>query len=532
MNASLNRNMSRSGSLPIKQRGALTMFSAILILILLTELIIYAVQVGVFEQRKSSNEMRQKEAFHVAESALQFTKQYLLENSREVSSTAWLASNWKRCSEAGLTESEGTHPCYAEPADNTDNFAANLRENMYYWDPDDGTLKGTDPYGHPTLPISVGAVIPDATQRVSVYALLCMLDLERDPAARTVQPNSIVQGCTLDTDRQDPIYYMITLLARGEADCDGVGLDANCSARALVAEKIGSFGPAAGEGGPGVPLVARSTLPPGGTAEIVPNPNGGGVGVPISAWINQNTCGSATPPPDPLDPNGASWSTCERHEWYGTDMWPEDYRCPTATCSCSTSERRLSYSDNTGQQYGIDLVPDENFPCDLWKYMFGIPKYIDGEINQEGIDYVRDFLADEIIQGEDCDSLGPQSAGWIWVEGGACNIAAGTEIGSPDTDPDTPEGPVFLIVNADLKLAGGASIFGTLFLSDVLQPTAELAAVGGLTVYGAAVVDTTIDKFSGTYQLVYVEDIINRSVENGRFGEVSGGWTDFHADWR
>ena len=33
------------------QKGAITMFSAILILILLTEMVIYALQVGVFEQR-------------------------------------------------------------------------------------------------------------------------------------------------------------------------------------------------------------------------------------------------------------------------------------------------------------------------------------------------------------------------------------------------------------------------------------------------------------------------------------------------
>jgi Tfp pilus assembly protein PilX len=50
-----------------RQKGALTMFSAVLILILLTEMIFYAVQVGVFEQRKSSNEMNQNRGLRTTE---------------------------------------------------------------------------------------------------------------------------------------------------------------------------------------------------------------------------------------------------------------------------------------------------------------------------------------------------------------------------------------------------------------------------------------------------------------------------------
>jgi len=39
---------------------------------------------------------------------------------------------------------------------------------------------------------------------------------------------------------------MVTLMARGEADCDG----GTCTARALVVDKIGSFGPAAARAAP------------------------------------------------------------------------------------------------------------------------------------------------------------------------------------------------------------------------------------------------------------------------------------------
>ena len=70
-----------------RQQGAITMISAVLILILLTEMVIYAVQTGVFEQRKSSNELRQKTAFHMADSAIQEAKQFMQKNIKLVPSS-------------------------------------------------------------------------------------------------------------------------------------------------------------------------------------------------------------------------------------------------------------------------------------------------------------------------------------------------------------------------------------------------------------------------------------------------------------
>jgi Tfp pilus assembly protein PilX len=45
------------------QRGGLTIFSAILILILMTTVLVYATRSSVFESRISGNEVKQKEAF-------------------------------------------------------------------------------------------------------------------------------------------------------------------------------------------------------------------------------------------------------------------------------------------------------------------------------------------------------------------------------------------------------------------------------------------------------------------------------------
>jgi hypothetical protein len=503
-----------------RQTGAITMISAVLILILLTEMIIYAVQVGVFEQRKSSNEMRQKEAFHLADSAIQFGKEFMLANSVLIPSNkddklpdgtdGWLSATglrWEKCQDANLNTAQGTHPCYGEPADAAAKAAgevpANLRDNMYYY-----SFGNTNPTN---LPIDVSSLLANSTQQVSMHALLCMLDIERTPANRTVQPNAIIQGCTLDPAKQDPRYYMVTLMARGEADCSG----GTCRAKALVTDKIGSFGPGGGEGGPAVPLTTKSTFPPSGTSEIVPNPNGGGVGVPVSAWMNANT---SCPGGAVVDPTGGSWATCERQEWYGVDILPADYKCPGNNCACKKGERLLSEGKGNSAKIGMDLVSDTNFPCDLFEFMFGVPK------DAAGIDFVKYGLATKILNN--CSSLDENSFGIIWISGESCTVNGNTQVGSA-------EAPVFLISAAgNTKFNGGASLFGTLFVTDAERSDAEFDAVGTMTIYGAAVIDAELAKYNGTFQVVYVENVVEQSVQTGGFGAVAGAWSDFHTDWR
>ena len=65
------------------QRGAMTMFTAIFVLVLITMMLLYAAKVGVFEQRISANDLRQKLAFHAAETGLDFSYEYLQNKMRE-----------------------------------------------------------------------------------------------------------------------------------------------------------------------------------------------------------------------------------------------------------------------------------------------------------------------------------------------------------------------------------------------------------------------------------------------------------------
>jgi Tfp pilus assembly protein PilX len=484
------------------QKGAITMISAVLILILLTEMMIYAVHTGVFEQRKSGNELRQKIAFNMADSAIQEAKQFMLINSVLISSSkadllpdgtdGWLANTgekrWVSC--AGITDQ--THPCFAESN-------AAMRAASYYYSFNNAN----------TLPLNPEALAllaaggDSSTDKVTLYALLCMLDLDR-----TRDP--VVQGCTTDAAKQDGRYFLVTLAARGEADCLDNGT--NCKAEALVSDKIGSFGPGGGDGGPGVPLAARTAVPLLGTVEIVPNPNGGGVGVPISTWINANAACPTNG--DPINPQSGSYSTCERHEWYGVADFPSDYKCPTSNCACKKGEDKLlSYAQGNDKILGIDVVIDPQFPCDIFKYTFGVPK--------TEWQTVKAMVAPS-KQLNSCDSLGVNSFGFYWVSGD-CDIKSNSTIGSVNA-------PVFLVVSGEVTMHG--DMFGVLFVTDVEDAGAEFTGNGHGTIYGAAVMDAEMEHFNGTFQIVYLDNVINQAIDTGAFGAVQGGWTDFHANWK
>lgn len=505
--------------LPGRQRGALTMFSAMLILILLTELILYAAQVGVFEQRKSANDLRQKQAFHAAESGLQNAREYFLANSTRISypdAGGWLNAaslRWQSCT-ADLADDEN-HPCSGETFPRDLGAYENIRDGTYFYSFDDPTNPQDDPT---LLPLETGAGdlpsrLANLDQYVEVQALLCVLDIDTalsPPVQGCMAPGTVTAG--------PHIYFVLTLLAKGKAACSDPTNPATCEAEALVAQRLGSFGPATGDGGPGAPLTTRSNFPPGGTAEIVPNPNGGGPGVPISAWINGRPDGSLCPQQEaPIDPSSGSWSTCERHEWYGVDTMPEDYACPTANCSCGTDERRISYAEGGVQRVGIDIVIDDEFPCDLFQGTFGVAKSAEAF-------YQLSASIGTVI--DDCGVLDENSQGVYWMIGNTCTINSNTVVGSKDF-------PVFLVSAAETtRVNGGAEFWGVLWVSDALNADATFESQGTNTIYGAVVVDAELGSYSGTFQIVYQEGVIERASGSGGIGEVTGGWIDFHPTWR
>jgi len=489
---------------PAKQRGMLTTFTGVMILVLLTLMMFFAIRVGVFEQRVSANDSRQKLAFHTAESGIHHAKEFLLANSVLIAtdkedflangSDGWLTETaekrWLKCSDAGLdlASGHGSHPCFGEAI-------PGQRAASYYYSVGGST----------ELPVNTDDIIPGTTEIVSVEALLCILEIKDDEDA-----DIPVEGCALlntpavaggDAGGN---YFMVTVLARGQADCVGT----NCNAEALISEQVSNFGATGGGKSPEVPLTTKSSFPPSGTAEVVPNPNAGGIGVPVSVWMNNNTCAGSTP----ADPSSGSWATCEMHEWYGVDKKPDDMACSGATCSCTEAES-LSFTDANTNKLGIDLVIDDAFPCDLFQFYFGIPR--------DSYEVVKGYS--KIIS--DCDSLDENSFGIYWVSGSTCTINSNTVVGSADA-------PVLLISAATTtRFNGGANFYGVLFVTDVEDAAAELHSLGTNTVYGSVINDAVLGAYNGTFQIVWAEDVSERAGNGGGLGSVLGGWSDFHKDW-
>lgn len=489
----------KKGQAAGRQRGILTTFTAVMVLVLLTLMMVFAVRAGVFEQRDSANDYRQKLAFHAAESGIEQAKEYIRANailvgSREADllpdgTDGWLASGvekWTPCNDESvgldLDEGHGNHPCFGDPV-------PGRRANMYFFNLNDST----------ELPIDTTGLLPGSSEEVTVEALLCLIPDDFSESVTTIDP------CSMDPDVVDGSQWMVTFLARGRADC----ASGNCNAEAMIAERATLAGAFAGGRGPDVPLVTKSSFPPSGTAEIVPNPDGGGQGVPLSLWVNDNdSCEGGTP----VDPSSGSWATCEMHEWYGQDYVPDNVACPTSNCSCTQAES-ISYTHGSSNVLGYDLVADPDFPCDLFEYFFGIPR-----TEYEVIKSAATVLSS-------CSTLNQNSHGIYWISGSSCQVNSNTTVGSP-------EAPVLLISAAGLtKFNGGAKLFGILYVADVEVSTAEFQSQGNNTVYGTVIVDGILGQYNGTFQVVYNGNIIGRSSGSGALAGLAGGWTDFHKDW-
>jgi hypothetical protein len=124
----------------------------------------------------------------------------------------------------------------------------------------------------------------------------------------------------------------------------------------------------------------------------------------------------------------------------------------------------------------------------------------------------------------DCSSLDENSDGLYWISGSSCALK--DQIGGKDN-------PVLLIsAAADTRVSAGAELFGVLFVTNKEVAGAEFTGNGHAPIYGAAVMDATMEHFNGTFQIVYVDNLANTVWDTPLFGAVAGGWTDFHASWR
>jgi hypothetical protein len=379
------------------------------------------------------------------------------------------------------------HPCGGEIAATTTSF--------FY---DDPTTTAGAATGADSLPINTAGFAADVTARLS--ATLCLID--------ALDPSGTCLGVPSSEEEENEAVAVMQLMGYGYSDCTDTTDITTCKGEARIARPLSNYKNLSGS--PGVPLTTKSAFPPTGTAEVVGNPNGGGLGVPLTTWINDNpACSSGVD----IESSG-SWQTCELQEWYSVDYYPEDVTCPdTGGCACgpggNDTDYFLSWRNAGGTLVNIDIVIDDTFPCDLFEFYFGVPRNLYHVIKGSAT----------VISN--CNNLGPYSTGLYWVSGAECRINSNTIIGSP-------ENPIMLISAAtSTDLRGGAEIYGALYVFDGEDINATLNSAGNNTVYGAVIVDAVIGSYQGTFQIVYAEGVLANANGLNSVGSVSGGWRDF-----
>jgi len=234
-------------------------------------------------------------------------------------------------------------------------------------------------------------------------------------------------------------------------------------------------------------ITVSGNITVGGAFTVGANPNGGGLGVPLSVWSNGDVF---------LGGNGA---TCGLEEFDG------------GYCSGSP------YSDSTFEANDI-LENDTGFPIDLFEHTFGIIK----------ADYQE--LKDQAEVLASCASL-PNTGtdvttGLFWIEGD-CTVNANKTIGSADE-------PVIIVVEGgDITLNGGATIYGIVFAFEATNGSGgDVSMIGGSTVRGAFISDHSITNSSGTFNTRFDAQVLN-NISEGTSPELSnvvlipGSWKDF-----
>jgi Tfp pilus assembly protein PilX len=266
-------------------------------------------------------------------------------------------------------------------------------------------------------------------------------------------------------------------------------------------------------------LLTSDELPPlmvptgdlSGNFNIVPNPNGGGPGVPVSVWAK-----------DTLDTAGSNWKTCDHGEFKdatdicmdtkGDGVSGDDWQ----GCSCDVER-----SNSTDVNEDIVLYSDADFPNSPFAYVFGGEDDIsDAEVVILKAEIKARAQATGLVLA-DCTNLVSEFANLntsalVWVEG-ECRIGSNITVASRDK-------PMILVVEGDIRVNAGAETWG------ILVGLANFVLNGGPVIHGSAISDVPSDLTNGTYAQVYdvsVLAMLRDEAINTEMTKMQYSWRDF-----
>jgi hypothetical protein len=584
-------------------QGGTTLIVVLILILLATVLALFAVKVNLSEQRASGNDVKTRLMRQSAEAALSQGMAYLQSLKTTEKDPFATNSPWKQCN-AGDVD----FPCGTVPVDDGATPTAHARRaNMFYY-----TGSTVDINGDGSVDAMEARMLPMTnrmteltttgngfTVQYGAGVLLCVLK-KPDPAAA----NPPVECATTSTDASGTIAFTVV----------GVGSMPNEAGHTTLTQSVGSY--VRVNNPPGAPpIVASGSANLVGTFQVVTNPNAAGTGVPITIWTRGN-----------VDKHGTA-NSCYYDEFIrdgqggsagavlepalntslssGLVVTPADQIMRCDQCSCQGSDS-LSFQKSGGAgQLGIDILqcstgpgtpcsgnnlndptnptssnyeikPNE-FPCDLFQYVFGTAghKDVDGDyfcehqitVSAKVADGTFTLPADEAYLYAAADKIIPANAtnsahvqatqlgtcaqlnsasasGLWWDQTGACTLTGTACIGSQGGKGNLSScvGSIsfpLLLVGDDNITIKNSAVFGFMFVratgSKDLDPTtggnatSSFAMNGKGALYGALVVQGTVQKITGNAAIIYNDKVLKNLVNNSlppAFASIPGGWSD------
>ena len=619
------KRIDRSAVATARHQGGTTLILALVLLLLATLLSLFAMNVGIFAQRTSAADLRGRVIHQTLEAALSQGIEYIKNN--QTSLVASMQAN-------PCVATDITFPCGTVPRCSTKTTAADSSGNtsdgdtscpgglsrrgtmFYYKYGNTGFYDANGNGGAWTDGIDRYALPLDATTtRIStsdgfnvnygVGAVLCMVKkptLVTDPTE-----------CTTDVTKLQGTY-VFTVTAVGNLTNE---------ASNTTLSTVFAISPNAPGAGSAPTVVASGSVALNGNGTFVTAPDGAGHGMPVTVWTPQcvNTQGAGTV------------NTCHLESWlrassgtftYATNSDGSTSAIPVCAgngnnaCSCTDSLSAGSgnlvegidilSNDSKGSCTGGNLpvagttgtggcngssnckanynVDETEFPCDLFKYIFGTPAWDDMAVQSPGTanaactegglsgggdcfcekkksgsftgadNNPHTVGADEVFLYANASFILPTTAhtswvsstqlatscadmitkatsvgGILWDQTGGC-LKSSTQIGYPDF-------PVILVEDGSADLQG-ATMFGLLFVRDTTAPGSSTTYGGAAnfvghstgTIYGSVVVQGAASKINGTSAVVYIPQLMT-TLANEKALQVShpipGSWTDRYA---
>jgi len=567
---------------PARQSGS-TLLIAVVLLLLAGVMTVLAMNVGIFEQRSTANDVRAKAIHEVAEAGLAQGSEYLL---RQNPNMLAFDGTWTQCAANDTSFPCGSVGTDLIDADGDPATTATIarRATMYRLTNSGASITGLDSaLVSRMLPMaqkisSVGAGFPVV---YGVAPVMCFVANKHINEAKS----SPIRCATSATDASDRrIVTFVSVAAMTDEN-----------ARTTLTQTVGRYPLlSAPTGKP--PIIASGSVDLTGTLQIVTNPNAGGTGVPVSVWTRKDINKTGTP------------NTCYADEFFrfgARNNSPPTYLGNNKTIVCDTCQcvgnESLSYdASGSSQDEGIDILdvegnsqtpranqtgvnynvrsdslsyPTCEFPPDLFSHLFGIQVWDDVDHDCFGeVKLMKDFVnpntgavvrmgADEAFLYENAVKIiNPTTAGsplvsttqayagsypadslsgLIWCQQN-CDIGSNQTLGSPDS-------PVVIVADGDLTVQG--TVYGIVLVrtkagGGTLTPAAgytmsssEISAGGSVTlrmnagsaVYGSMVVQGTVEKANGTAAVIYSETVLNaigQDPNNNRFATLPGAWND------